>query len=147
LNKKIKLLDSNFDKETGISNVTILTDIGKFSGSSKLHEEDKEISSSYAGCSYAEMRALIKYMKQKIKYIEAQIKALQSLQLDLQGRTDYNHLSPENYVIRRHIYELKKNIKQWEEKIDSLHTRMLNNMEQREKVIKSITNKNKKGEE
>ena len=75
--KSIKLIYSNFDEDTGISRVIIRTDLGDFEGSSKLHEEDRKISSHFAGCQYAEMRAIIKYMKTKIKIIKIQIKELE----------------------------------------------------------------------
>ena len=56
---KIKLLSSNYDEETGISVASIQTDYGIFTGTSKLHEEDKHISSHYAGCQYAETKAIL----------------------------------------------------------------------------------------
>ena len=64
--KSMKIIYSNFDETTGISTVTILTKIGEFTGTSKLHDEDKNISSSFAGCRYAEIRAIIKYHKKKL---------------------------------------------------------------------------------
>ena len=42
--KSMKIIYSNFDETTGISTVTILTKIGEFTGTSKLHDEDKKIS-------------------------------------------------------------------------------------------------------
>ena len=39
---KIKLIESNFDRETGVSYAKIQTDYGVFAGSAKLHEEDKD---------------------------------------------------------------------------------------------------------
>lgn len=138
---KIKMIKSNFDETTGISEVTIATDIGEFIGTSKLHDEDRSISSSFAGCQYAEMRAIIKYMKRKMKDIDMQIKGLTDLQSDLECRTDYNYFSTENSKIRRHIYELQKQKEVWKKKINSLYQRMLMNMEQREKVIEKLTNK------
>ena len=141
---KIKMIKSNFDEITGISEVTIATDIGEFSGTSKLHDEDRNISSSFAGCQYAEMRAVIKYMKRKMHDLDMQIKGLTDLQSSLKCRKDYNHISIENSKARRRIYELNKQKEIWEKRMNSLYERMLRNMEQREKVIEKIINKGDK---
>ena len=132
------MIKSNFDEITGISEVTIATDIGEFSGTSKLHDEDRNISSSFAGCRYAEMKAIIKYMRQKIKNIQMQIKGLEDFQSNLATRADYNYNSIENSKARRRIFELKKQIISWNKKIDSLTARMLDMMTQREKIVKTI---------
>ena len=141
---KIKMIKSNFDEITGISEVTIATDIGEFSGTSKLHDEDRNISSSFAGCQYAEMRAVIKYMKRKIHDLDMQIKGLTDFQSSLKCRKDYNHISIENSKARRRIYELNKQKEIWKKRMNSLYERMLRNMEQREKVIEKIINKGDK---
>ena len=141
---KIKMIKSNFDEITGISEVTIATDIGEFSGTSKLHDEDRNISSSFAGCQYAEMRAVIKYMKRKMHDLDMQIKGLTDFQSSLKCRKDYNHISIENSKARRRIYELNKQKEIWKKRINSLYERMLRNMEQREKVIEKIINKGDK---
>lgn len=141
---KIKMIKSNFDEITGISEVTIATDIGEFSGTSKLHDEDRNISSSFAGCQYAEMRAVIKYMKRKMHDLDMQIKGLTDFQSSLKCRKDYNHISIENSKARRRIYELNKQKEIWEKRMNSLYERMLRNMEQREKVIEKIINKGDK---
>ena len=141
---KIKMIKSNFDEITGISEVTIATDIGEFSGTSKLHDEDRNISSSFAGCQYAEMRAVIKYMKRKMHDLDMQIKGLTDFQSSLKCRKDYNHISIENSKARRRIYELNKQKEIWKKRMNSLYERMLRNMEQREKVIEKIVNKGDK---
>ena len=41
---RIKLIDSAFDKNTGVSYAKIQTDCGVFQAFSELHEEDKHIS-------------------------------------------------------------------------------------------------------
>ena len=141
---KIKMIKSNFDEITGISEVTIATDIGEFFGTSKLHDEDRNISSSFAGCQYAEMRAVIKYMKRKMHDLDMQIKGLTDFQSSLKCRKDYNHICVENSKARRRIYELNKQKEIWEKRMNSLYEKMLRNMEQREKVIEKIINKGDK---
>lgn len=138
---KIKMIKSNFDEITGISEVTIATDIGEFSGISKLHDEDRNISSSFAGCQYAEMKAIIKYMKYKVKIINERIKGLDNCRKTLENKKNYNHNSDENRTIRKQIYILNKQKQELKNKIFSLHNRMMRNMEQREKIINKIKNK------
>lgn len=142
--KSIKLIYSNFDEDTGISKVKIRTDLGEFEGSSKLHEEDKKIVSHFAGCQYAEMRAIIKYMKTKIKIIKIQIKELEDFQKSLSLRNDYNHYSIENCKMRRRIYMLNKQVKDWQERAQSLNKKMLSMMEKREHLIEEIIKKGEK---
>lgn len=138
---KIKMIKSNFDEMTGISEVTIATDIGEFSGTSKLHDEDRNISSSFAGCQYAEMKAIIKYMKYRVKIINERIKGLDNCRKTLENKKNYNHNSDENRTIRKQIYILNKQKQELKNKIFSLHDRMMRNMEQREKIINKIKNK------
>ena len=76
---KIKTTYSDFNKETGISTTVILTDLGHFLGTARLHPDDKETASRYAGCRYAEMRATTKYVKAKKKAIQEEIKLLNRL--------------------------------------------------------------------
>ena len=84
------------------------------------------------------MKAIIKYMRQKIKNIQMQIKGLEDFQSNLATRADYNYNSIENSKARRRIFELKKQIISWNKKIDSLTARMLDMMTQREKIVKTI---------
>jgi hypothetical protein len=140
----IRLLNSNFDEATGVSSVTIATDYGLFSATSKLHDEDLDISSSYAGCEYAEMRAIIKYMRKRIEVINNQLKGLENYQKQLLGRADYNPKSPENIVLRRQIESLNNEKKDWYRKKDSLTNSLIIKMNSRRVVVDAIANK--KGE-
>ena len=63
---QMKTIASEYNKETGISKVIVATDLGDITAYASLHPDDKDIASSFAGCRYAEMRAGIKYMKEKI---------------------------------------------------------------------------------
>lgn len=141
----IKLLQSNFDEETGISSVTIGTDYGQFNATSKLHNEDLNISSSYAGCEYAEMRAIIKYMKKRIEVINNQIKGLENYQKQLSDRADYNPKSSENIVLRKQLEILNNEKKDWHRKKDSLTNSLIMKMNSRRVIVDAIANK-KKGE-
>lgn len=143
---KVKLIHSNFDPETGISTATIRTDMGDFTGTSKLHEEDRSISSNYAGCQYAEMRAVIKYMRKRVEVVTNQIKGLENYQKVIKGKVSYNHNSMESRTLRKHIYILKKEKANWQSKIYSLSNKLYTMMMIRDKIVENIVNGNKRGE-
>lgn len=138
---KIKLVDSCYDETTGMSYAKINTDYGEFEGWSRLHDEDRYISSSFCGCQYAEMRAIMQYMKYRIKLLNERIISLENLKKIMQGKKDYDHNSVENRTIRKQIYILNKERVDWKERLTSLSQRMIDNMNQREKIIKKITHK------
>ena len=59
----MKFISSSYDEETGKS-VVVLQHMGKkFKGVAHVHPSDKEIASSFAGCEYAEIRAMIQALK------------------------------------------------------------------------------------
>lgn len=132
---KIKLIESNFDRETGVSYAKIQTDYGVFAGSAKLHEEDKEHVSSFAGCHYAETRAIIAYMKHRVKLLNERIKSLENCKKVLENRKEYDHNSVENRTIRKQIYLLKKQKAEWIQRISSLSEKLYQMMMQRDKVV------------
>lgn len=142
---KIKMIYSNFNEKTGVSVVKITTPLGEFEGTSKLHDEDREISSRYAGCQYAEMKAIMNYMKKRIQILKIELNSLEKHNKSMLNRKDYNHNSMEMRALRKDIYLLKKSIVSWQERLKSLHTHMLNSMTQREKVINRMMTK--KGDE
>lgn len=138
---KFQLKHSDFNQETGISKVTIATELGYFNGISKLHDEDQDIASNFAGCRYAEYKAIIKYIQTKKRYIKYQIKILQNIEKELINRKDYNKYSIENRKIRKNIYKLNNDIKLLDDKIKSLSNKILAEMQNRRIIIDKITNK------
>ena len=63
----MKFIESHYNEETGISTV-IMQHLGKkFVGQAKIHPDDKENQSRFAGCEYAEIRAMIKALKNERK--------------------------------------------------------------------------------
>jgi predicted nucleic acid-binding Zn-ribbon protein len=140
----IRLYSSNFDENTGISTATIATDYGFFSATSKLHEEDLDISSSYAGCEYAEIRATIKYIRKRIEVLNNQITGLENYQKQLLGRADYDPKSTENIVLRKQIDILKREKEDWRRRKESLTNALVIKMNSRRTIVNAIANK--KGE-
>ena len=75
---KTKILYSNYDNNTGVSTVTIQTKYGIFTGTAKIHPDDKNYSSSFFGCELAELRAGIKNLKAKLKKVNYQLETIET---------------------------------------------------------------------
>lgn len=132
---KIKIIDTLYDIETRTSTVIINTDLGKFTGKAKLHEEDEDIQSSFAGYNYAEARAVIKYMKTKAKNIGFQIKGLKDCEQAMKNKKDYNHHSVEARTVRKQIKILEAERNTWKERVKSLHQKTYDQMSNRRKFL------------
>lgn len=143
---KIKLIESWYNAEEGKSFAKIRTDYGEFEGWAKLHEEDKDIASRYAGCQYAETRAVLKYMKHRIKILACQITALINCQKQMERRAAYNPQSIEGRALRKQIYILQAERKDWQSKYNSLHEKLYFAMDNRQKIVGKMIADNKKGD-
>lgn len=98
---KIKLIDSTYDEESGISCATISTDLGEFTGYAFLNPEDKEIASSYAGCNYAERRAVMYYYEKKLKILKNKIQVLNEVTERLENSDDCSVASYEFRLLQK----------------------------------------------
>lgn len=120
----IKLIDSEYDKENGVSYVTIQTELGNFSGAAFLHPEDEDFPSSFLGCEIAEYRATIDYFEKLLYRLNIEIKTLESLRIDF-IRT-YKEEYHECMLLEKRLkqknklkQEIKENIKSLKELIDN----------------------------
>lgn len=73
---KYKLKNSNYNEETGVSMVEISTRYGNFSATVQMRA-DEEYPSKYFGCKLAEIRALKKAEKMRLRELRAELKGLQ----------------------------------------------------------------------
>lgn len=73
------LLYAHYDEESGVSKVRIQTPYGVFKGKAKLHPNDINYDSRYAGCELAELRAVVKAYKFKKQILTAAYEELCSL--------------------------------------------------------------------
>lgn len=137
---KTKIIWSNYDENTGISNVHIATELGVFKGKAKLHDEDKKIASNFAGCNIAEARAVQKYLQAKIKNVKEQIKGLKHLENVLKNINSYNPNSIENRKLRHQIYIKQSEIQQYQNRINAISDNIDTYLNQRLKLIKNKEN-------
>ena len=131
----IRICHSEFNSTTGISTVTIKTTLGKFTGKTKLHLDDKDYVSNYAGCQYAEMRALEQYMKARIKIIKERLKGIKICEAAMKSTKGYNDKSIEARAFRKQKYIMITEQKKWQDRIISLHNKMYHLMMNRPKTI------------
>ena len=140
---RIKRIFSEYNEDTGVSLVVLATDCGTFTGKATLHEDDAKYASNYAGCEYAEMRALQKYMKQKAAIARNQLEILYRMKKEIENRKYHNENSVEYKILMKQIYLLEDDKFQCEKNIKTLGERIKLKIELREDVIKRIEKKKK----
>lgn len=131
--KNVVLIDSYYNEETGISYAEINTDLGIFYAYSQLYEEDRNESSSFAGCSYAEAKAQIKYLKRKIRFMKERLKGIEICV----------NLDKENRKLRKQYYVTKNEIKQIENLMEEIKKSMFFYMQNRKEILDKYFRKEK----
>lgn len=132
---QIATISSNYDETTGISKTVILTDLGSFEGFAKLHPDDKENASRFAGCRYAEERALIKYAKMKIKVINNQLEVLKNISNELRNKKFYKENNGTK-LLEKNIYILEDDKEYFKNVIKSLSQKIVDDIAERDKFLK-----------
>lgn len=143
---QITTISSEYDENTGVSKATILTDLGAFEGKARLHPEDAEIASRYAGCRYAEERATIKYAKMKIKVINNQLKVLKNIAYEIKHKKYYKENNSGIKVLEKNIYILEDEKEYFKKVVSSLTKKLLDDFENRPKIIKEREEKKQSNE-
>ncbi len=138
---KYKLYNADFNEETGISTATIITDLGLFSGQSKLHEEDKDICSKFSGCMFAEARAIIKYGKMIIKVQKEKVKNLKILIDNLENMNNYNKNSVEARFIRKNYFIELNKLNKYKSNLNGLKNNLYNDMKNYREVHNAMLKK------
>ena len=138
-----KLVYSDFNKITGISTVTLSTDLGEFTGTAKLHEDDAESASNYFGCQIAETRALIEYSKRKKQVVRQQYLMLKNLYTNISQTKTFDKNCVSARKMRRKIYELHKEWRTWRKTIEGLEEHIKNSCIAREGMLNRLKNKGK----
>ena len=111
----MKIVEARYLPEIGASIVTIRKGEELFEGVSFLHQEDKDIESSYAGCQFAETKAYIKMVKWEYKEAKKELTTLKRL---YQQITQLKEFQEEKYG--RTCQHIRKQIKIQERKVDGL---------------------------
>ena len=107
-----KLFKYDFNPDTGISTVTLKSKRGLFTGTAKVHPEDKEAQSKFFGLHTAENKALRKLYKEELKREKIILETIKRIQKDLQENL-HDTGSYDDYVIlstlRKRLYFMERN--------------------------------------
>lgn len=140
----IKTKNTTYDENTGISKAWIATDLGDFYGKAILSPEDKDIASSFAGCEYAEIRAILKYAKLKIKILKYQLEPLLRIKKEYE-KTNFSKRcsipNPAIVMIDKEIKRLQDILSTIVSNRDNLQLKLKTDIDTREERIKYILKK------
>ena len=107
-----KLFKYDFNPDTGISTVTLKSKRGLFTGTAKVHPEDKEVQSKFFGLHAAENKALRKLYKEELKREKIILETIKRVQKDLQENL-HDTGSYDDYVIlstlRKRLHFMERN--------------------------------------
>ena len=111
---KIKLSKYNFNPETGTSTIILKTKRGYFTGTAKVHPDDKCVQSQFFGFRTAELKAKRKIYKEELKREKIALEAIERMQKDLEENlhdtgsySDYTML----FTFRKRFYFMRRNHK------------------------------------
>jgi hypothetical protein len=139
MKKEIRFINSNYNPETGISTVTIETDIGRFTATSTLAEEDKETASNFQGCKYAEIKAVRKYVKALLKLKKVEIKTIKNLIDAFDASDRIEEGSRPCAILYRAYYKAINEAKDLESKIEKLGDNLVQKISARDGILKRIS--------
>lgn len=137
---KIKLIDSNFDEQTGVSTATYETHIGRFTGMAILCPNDKEYPSHFAGCRVADLRARIKYYSALEKRLKSEAKGMKQIcnslenSIDATGKDD---LKPALSIAKRNYFRKLNEVEYCKQMVTAIEERISATIDEREKFIKT----------
>lgn len=135
---KTKMINSNFDRETRISETTVTNSYGTFTGYATCHPDDNV--SSFFGCSLAESRANLKAFREERKIIRFQIKALKEAYGMFSNAKNFNANCNEARKMRKYIKMKEAKLTEINNAIQTLSDFIKNAPDTRTQTIKIIDN-------
>lgn len=143
---QMQTIASDYSESTGISSVTLSTDLGEFIGYAKLHPDDAEIASYFAGCRYAEMRAAIKYMKAKARTARYALEPLKRIYNNLSQMNSFDKNNKGIKMLEKEIYLLEDEIETFNTHARTLKERLDKAIDTRPSILKEIHKKKEDNE-
>lgn len=132
----MKFSYGDFNKETGISTVTLFDKYGIYTGLALLHPDDEKYPSEYTGCSIAEQRAWIKALQGRRSRAKIKLNAIKNLLKDI----EINYHQPiDSKLLRRFslkIRDYNNEIKDINNQIKEIRKNIKERIEIRDKIIK-----------
>ena len=130
----MKFLHEFFNKDTGVTVITLSDKYNVYTGEAKTHPDDKPYMNEFVGCRLAEKRAWLIFYKEELKRQTIKLQAIENLNNDIKHNVkgpidpkiqrrinlklrDYNNNIIE---LKNTIHDIKFNIKKDIELRDSL---------------------------
>ena len=113
-----QLVESDYNKLTGKSFVKIKYKGKYYVGIAKLHPDDADKASKFAGCRFAEQRAVIKALKDELKQKRA---ACDECRKFVNAVTNYANFDPETPTAKAMFRQLNRRIKEVNNIIDEIN--------------------------
>lgn len=140
----MKFISSNYDKETGIAAVVVQHLGKKFVGYATGHSEDKENWSEYAGCSYAETRAMIKALKYERELAKHKSDEAIDFMKSCECYAGFDKESPSAKVFYRQMNQRIKRVNDLADEINNLYNSLDQAIKRREIILNALKAKKAK---
>ena len=143
---KNKIIDSNSDKNSGVSRITIQNKYGNFKGSAFCHPDDMDNFSMFAGERYAEVRAAANFAKTRLKQEKIKLKTIQNLVKDIEygPYTSMEGLDKKvRKLINLKLRDYSQAVEDWNNYHIYLQTAVKHMDEQRQELLAKYRDKNK----
>ena len=136
----MKFLYGYFHPETGQSVVALSDKYGIYTGQAKVHPDDKQFASQYAGCRLAEKRAWIQKLRTELRRKKIQLKTIQNLRDDILINCHLDKISNSSeqilHRIKLKLRDYSNEIKELNENINLLSYEIKKDIEIRDNLIK-----------
>lgn len=136
--ERINLVKAEFNVETGVSTVTIDTELGRFTGTSVTRAEDKPYISSYQGCKYAEIKAIRKFLRAQLKAQKIELQVLKSLRNAFDSSNKCFTQNREWKILLKAIYQKEDQIAATKNNIEKLSKHLLEMIKVRDDIVNRI---------
>ncbi len=141
----MKFISSTFNKETGIS-IVVMEHLGiQFEGIARLHPDDANSASEFAGCAFAEARATIKALKYERKVAKEKAEQTRKFVKQCECYKDWDPNSPTAHAAYRQMSLYIKKVNKLTDIINNMDFELKRSIWDRDITLKAFErNKAKK---
>lgn len=132
------LINSYFTERTGTSSCTVQRKGKIYTGFAKLHPDDAEKVSRFAGCELAEIRAEIKALKAELKQEREKCEEVRKFVIACTQYAKWDKEDPSAKVVYRQLNRRIKKVNQLVDMINERELKIMRLIGQRDAVIKAM---------
>lgn len=132
------LINSCFTERTGTSSCTVLHEGKMYTGFAKLHPDDADKVSRFAGCEIAETRAEIKALKAELKKEREKCEEVRKFVIACSQYTKWNKDDSSAKAVYRQLNRRIKRVNKLVDMINEKELKIMRLIGQRDAVIKAI---------